>query len=52
MKLAIEQPKKRQHLARESDIATDRTADKVASSLEKKRQSNRHSGFFYLVKAT
>jgi hypothetical protein len=29
---------------KESDKVTDRAADKAASSLEKKRQSNRHSG--------
>jgi hypothetical protein len=46
MKLATEQPTNRQHLVRESTIVTDRAADKPASSLKKKRQSNRHSGFF------
>jgi hypothetical protein len=50
--LAIEQPTNRQHLERESDIVTDRVVDTAVSSLEQKRQSNRHSGSSYRVKAT
>jgi hypothetical protein len=48
MILATEQPTKWQHLMRESDIVTDRAADKTVASHERKQQS----GILSLVKAT